>query len=205
MSVNQPSRTVEGPLQRQQRRRALVMRQLTGRPVPAPGVPDERRKSAERRLHSVSSMLYGGFRPRRRQLRRAGDHTQVLLDWHDSRVFYLAIAILLMSCADALFTLNLLAVGGEEVNVIMRSLIHDDVQSFLTAKIGLTAVSVVMLVTAAHRHVRGWFSVRSVLKSVCFGYAALLCYELYLLGWEATGVADALLRDALRWLAAVIV
>jgi hypothetical protein len=122
-----------------------------------------------------------------------------VLDWHEPRVFYIAIAILLMSCADALFTLNLLAVGGEEVNVFMRSLIRADVQAFLVAKIGLTAVSVVMLVGAAHRDVLGGVSVRSVLKCVCFAYAGLLCYELYLLGWEATGVADVLLRDVLQW------
>jgi hypothetical protein len=144
-------------------------------------------------------MLYGGFRPRRRQLRRGRDRTLVLLDWHEPRVLYIAIAILLMSCADALFTLNLLAVGGEEVNVFMRSLIRADVQAFLFAKIGLTAVSVVTLVCAAHRDVLGVFSVRSVLKAMCLAYAALLAYELYLLGWEATGVADALLRDALHW------
>jgi hypothetical protein len=181
------------------------MRQLTGRAGPAPGVPDERREPAERREHSAWSMLYGGLRPRRRQLRRVGDHARVLLDWHEPKVLYLAITILLMSCADALFTLNLLAVGGEEVNAIMRSLINEDIETFLFAKIGLTGVSVVMLVTAAHREVLGRFSVRSVLKFICLGYAALLCYELYLLGWEATGVADAMLRDALQALSAALV
>lgn len=198
------SRKTDPLAQHQARRRALLLRQLTGRPAPAPGVPEERRMATERRAQTVWSMFYGGLRPRRRRLRRAGEDTRLLLDWHEPKVLYLAITILLMSCADALFTLNLLAAGGEEVNTLMRSLIENDIRAFLLAKIGLTAISVVLLVIAANREVMGGFSVRGVLKAICLGYATLLCYELYLLGWEATGVADELQRQALHALSVAV-
>ena len=101
----------------------------------APAVPE--RRDGERRTHSFRSFTYGSFRPRRRIGRRDGDHDRIFLDWHEPRVLYLALAIVLMCCADALFTLNLMAVGAEEMNVLMGSLIASDVELFLAIKIGV--------------------------------------------------------------------
>lgn len=158
------------------------MSQLTGRRRPAPGIPAERRQWAERRNHSLRSFLYGGLRPRRRVGRRDGDHNRIFLDWHEPRVLYLALGIVLMSCADALFTLNLLAVGAEEANALMRTLIGQDVVYFLRLKIGITAVSVVLLGVAARRHFLGVVPVIRLLQLFCAGYAILVAYEAYLLG-----------------------
>jgi hypothetical protein len=147
-----------------------------------PGTPPHaaERRLNERRTHSVWSFTYGSFRPRRRQGRRHGDHERVFLDWHEPRVLYLVLAVLLMSCTDALFTLNLLASGAQEVNVIMNALITHDVQTFLAVKIGSTGLSAVLLAVVARRQFMGFFPVVRLLQLFCAGYALLLAYEVWM-------------------------
>jgi hypothetical protein len=144
-------------------------------------VPVERRNGKDRRKLSVWSVLYGGFRPRRRRGRRHEDHEQSWLDWHEPSVLYLSMAIVLLSCVDALLTLNLLAVGGEELNVFMDDMIGQGADRFLLVKIGLTSVSVILLGVAARRRFLGLFRVSRILEVTCAGYAVLICYEIYLL------------------------
>jgi hypothetical protein len=143
-----------------------------------PAIPEQRDR--ERRSHSVWSFTYGSFRPRRRVGRRDGDHQRVFLDWHEPRVLYLALAIVLMCCADALLTLNLMALGAEEMNVLMDALIAHDVERFLALKIGVTCASVVLLGVAARRHFLGVIPVFRVLQVFCAGYMVLIIWELWL-------------------------
>lgn len=150
-----------------------------GVPEIAPGVPEERRR-ADRRRPGLWSILYGGVRPRRRKTRRRGDHQQVFLDWHEPRVLFLVLGLIVLSCLDALFTLNLLHLGAEEINLVMNALIIKDVDRFVAVKIGATAVSAVLLAVAAQRHFLGLVPVVRFLELFCAGYAALIAYELYL-------------------------
>jgi hypothetical protein len=143
--------------------------------------PVERRSGKDRRTLSVWSVLYGGFRPRRRRGRRHEDHEHSWLDWHEPSVLYMSVAIVLLSCIDALFTLNLLAVGGEEINVLMDRMIGRGVDQFLLVKIGLTCMSVVLLGVAARWRFFGLFRVSRILEVTCAGYALLICYEIFLL------------------------
>ena len=158
---------------------------LRERPAEPPAYlprPDGReRRWQHRRYHSLWSFLYGGVRPRRRAGRRSTDHELIFLDWHEPRVLYLVLAILLMSCTDALFTLNLLAIGGEELNAVMDALIRTDIETFLYVKIGVTAACVMLLAFAARRHFMGRLPVVRLLQGFCAGYAALIVYEIYLL------------------------
>jgi hypothetical protein len=154
-------------------------RRLTGQ---GPGLPElaVERRINERRTHSFWSFTYGSFRPRRRNGRRQGDHERVFLDWHEPRVLYLVLAVVLMSCTDALFTLNLLAGGAQELNVIMNALITHDVRTFLAVKIGSTCLSAVLLAVVARRQFLGIFPVVRLLQVFCAGYALLLVYEVWL-------------------------
>jgi len=174
---------------RHNKARELVVRQLMGRRGPAPGLLAERR-AAERREAGLRSLAYGGVRPRRRLGRRQGDHQQVFLDWHEPRVLYLALAVLLMSCADALLTLNILEAGGREVNGLMDWLIRRDTNSFVATKIAITGVGVILLVLAVNRHFLGRVPVIQLLRAFCFGYAALLAWELFLLARLFPGLAS---------------
>ena len=71
-----------------------------------------------------------------------------------------------MCCVDALFTLNLMAVGAEEMNILMDHLISNDVERFLAIKIGVTGASVVLLGVAARRQFLGVIPVFRVLQAV---------------------------------------
>ncbi len=151
---------------------------LTGQ---VPNIPAAvERRANERRTHSFWSFTYGSFRPRRRHGRRDGDHERVFLDWHEPRVLYLVLAVVLMSCTDALFTLNLLASGAQEVNVLMNALITHDVKAFLAVKIGSTCLSAVLLAVVARRQFMGFFPVVWLLQFFCAGYALLLVYEIWM-------------------------
>lgn len=161
--------------------REWVDRLVHGRPAGALARA-ERRGSVDRRTHSLKSFAYGSFRPRRRHGRRDGDHDRIFLDWHEPRVLYLALSIVLLCAADALLTLNLLAIGAEEVNVLMRALLIHDVQVFLVIKIGVTSICVVLLAIAARRRFLGVVSVLRVLQLFCAAYGALIAYELWMFG-----------------------
>lgn len=152
----------------------------------APAIPE--RRDRDRRQHSLWSFTYGSFRPRRRRGRRDGDHERIFLDWHEPRVLYMALAIVLMCCADALFTLNLLAIGGQELNVLMGALIATDVERFLALKIGVTCASVVLLGIAARRQFLGVIPVFRVLQVFCAGYLALILWELWLFSVYVSGL-----------------
>ena len=146
----------------------------------APAEPD-RRSGDDRRRHSVHSFAYGSLRPRRRVGRRDGDERRIFLDWHEPRVLYLALAILLMSCLDALLTLNILAAGGRELNGLMDWLIRSDVFWFVAVKIGLTGLAISLLAVAVNRHLLGVLPVIHILQFTCFGYMLLMAWEAYLL------------------------
>jgi hypothetical protein len=158
-----------------------VLSQLTGGEMIAPGVLVDRRQNDGRRKRSIRSLIRGNMRPRRRLSRRHDDQNLLLLDFYEPRMIYLAIAILLLSCTDAFFTLNLLGAGAEEVNLVMKALLNRSVGSFLWVKIAMTGGSVILLVVLAQRRFMGWFRVVRVMEAACLGYAALIVYEIVLL------------------------
>ncbi len=158
----------------------LALEQLTGNKEPALSVPAERRHAVNRRGVVWRAFLYGNFRPRRRFSRREADEHHYLFDWHEPRILYLALGVLLLSCTDALFTLNLLNAGATEANTVMASMLDHSVDRFLAFKIGITALSVVILVTAARRKFFRSFIVEHLLQVFCAGYLLLICYEVYM-------------------------
>ena len=162
--------------------------------TPAAGAAPERRNRRDRRTHSLHSFAYGSLRPRRRFGRRDGDETRIFLDWHEPRVLYLALAILLMSCLDALLTLNILTAGGRELNGFMDWLIRSDVFWFLAVKIGATGVAISMLAVAVKRHLLGLIPVIRILEFIFVGYLALMAWELYLLA----GMFPSLLAEKIQ-------
>ena len=158
----------------------LVPGQLTGNKEAAPGVYAERRHAVNRRGGVFRAFLYGNFHPRRRFSQRAADEHHFLFDWHEPRILYLALGVLLLSCTDALFTLNLLNAGATEANAVMASILDQGVDRFVIVKIGITAISVVILVTTARRKFFRSFSVEHLLRVFCTVYILVICYEVYL-------------------------
>jgi hypothetical protein len=178
----QPTSSTVMHTEHQEPLEARVVEQLDGQQNPASDSLEERRlDNRDRRRMSVKSLLHGGLRPRRRQHRRDYNEQYHVIDLHDSELMWLALGIVVMSCMDALFTLNLLAVGAEEINILMRSLINADINRFLVVKIGATSISVITLVAASEYRVLGRVPVRFLLRGLFLIYFSLLVYEIVLL------------------------
>lgn len=193
--ANSCDRLDSGPDQTEDDEKAagLVLGQLTGNKGPAPGLVECRRRRVDRRRRSIGAFVYGNFRPRRRGVRRTDDHHVFLFDWHEPRVLYLALAVLLLSCTDALFTLNLLILGANEANSLMETVLAHGVDTFLAVKISMTAIAVVVLVAVARRKFMGLFRVVRLLQLICLGYMVLIAYEIWLFSVVfGIGVADGL-------------
>jgi len=135
----------------------------------------------DRRKRVLWSLVYGSIHPRRRANRRASERRYVRLDWHHPHLLYLAIAIVLLSAADAALTLNLLSLGGREVNVVMDRFIRFDHYCFAAVKMLLTGFGVIWLVSHASRRLFGLVPVSALLCLIGLGYLVLIGYELVLL------------------------
>ena len=140
----------------------------------------DRRYSINRRDGVWWPFLYGNFRPRRRGSRRQVDKHDFLFDWHEPRILFLAIGLLLLSCVDALFTLNLLELGATEANFVMASMLEQSVERFLAVKLSLTALSLMILVATARRQFFRALNVEHLMQAFFGGYLLLICYEVYM-------------------------
>jgi hypothetical protein len=140
----------------------------------------ERRRAVNRRDGFWRSLLYGNFRPRRRSSRREVDAHCYLFDWHEPRVLYLALSVFLLSCTDALFTLNLINAGAAEANTIMARMLEIGMNQFVSIKITMTGFSLIVLVFAARRNFIGPFSVENLLHIFLAVYVLLIGYEIYM-------------------------
>jgi hypothetical protein len=147
----------------------------------------EQRASAERRNRTLHALLQGNWTPRRRAGRRKTDAGFAAIDWHDSRWFAVALLIVILSCADAFFTVTLLADGAYEANPFMAALLDGSPHGFAGAKIGLTSVGVILLTVLARARAFGRVPVGLVLYAVLLGYATLVAYEYWLCDYHLLG------------------
>ena len=140
----------------------------------------DRRQTVDRRARGWHAFLYGNFRPRRRLMRRGIDEHLLLLDWYEPRLLYLTLAVLLLSCVDALFTLNLLNHGATEANIFMASALGHGMDWFLACKISITGISLVLLVAVVRRRIFRSYSVEHLLQFFFAAYLLVIAYEIYL-------------------------
>ena len=142
----------------------------------------ERRGWSDRRRRMWWSVLYGNFNPRRRRPpRRLDDMRFHILDWHASHLLAVAMAILLLSAADAFMTVTLLQGGAVELNPVMGAVVYRSTAVFTILKMGMTSAAVVFMVYLARYRFMRVVRVELVLYGVLIGYAVLLAYELRML------------------------
>jgi hypothetical protein len=140
----------------------------------------ERRARIERRRSVISALWHGNFARRRHAPRRSAERHAVVTDWFHPQWLAVAVAIMCLSCADAILTLTLISHGASEVNPFMNPLVEGSGHSFSIWKMGLTAMGVVILALLARLRVWGK-AVGTLLYAVLGGYIALVAYELFLL------------------------
>ena len=103
------------------------------------------------------------------------------VDRYADHLMVCVVGILFLGICDALFTLRILAHGGEELNWFMAILIDDSVEKFIAVKMALTSLALIMLII--HHNVRIFYTVmvRHISYTILLGYSVLIVYELYLL------------------------
>jgi hypothetical protein len=142
----------------------------------------------ERRRQSIQSLIHGARYPRRRNNRRPEDDQLFVPDSFDASLVFLGLAIIMMSMMDSFFTLNIIALGGQELNAFMNVLLENSTQAFLVVKYCITASGVVLLIALSKVRVGGFLLTRRLLEGLCCGYGCLMIYEVYLLVTHASTV-----------------
>ena len=104
-----------------------------------------------------------------------------MLDRFDSGVVSLAVALMILSILDSVFTLTLISRGGNEVNPFMNMLLHHSVWAFTGFKMLLTGIPAIVLVATGNLLLFGRYRARSILAAFVGLYFGLICYELALL------------------------
>lgn len=141
----------------------------------------DRRARPDRRHATTSPFSRFAWRGRRCGPRRGQDTANSYVDLYEARWFYVAVAVLLLSCTDAMLTLNLLQIGAYEVNPFMAWLLGINTNLFFFTKLVLTAGGVVVLVAYKNFRLFNCLKTGHVLYVILAGYALLIKYELMLL------------------------
>ena len=138
----------------------------------------DKRAEADRREFSWRTVFYGFMRSRRRDYRRTRDDEVIFLDWHHPWLFFLATGMMLLSCADAFLTLQLIDRGMIEVNPFMNAVIAHSTVLFTSTKLSMTAFGILVLVFLAKSRFLNRFRTGAFLTVFFSFYACLVCYEL---------------------------
>ncbi len=136
------------------------------------------RLSVERRRFSWRTVVYGFTLSRRHAHRRSIDSEVVFLDKHHPWLFFLSVGTMLLSCADAFLTLELLQRGMIEANPVMLAALGYGTSFFVVSKLLMTALGIFVLVFLAKAHFLNRFRTGLFLTIFFSAYACLVCYEL---------------------------
>ena len=140
--------------------------------------PLVKRHRDDRRQFGWRTVFYGFLRSRRRRMRRVADADIIFMDWHHPWLFFLAVGTMLLSCADAFFTLQLLSRGMIEANPVMDAILGHGTAWFAATKMGLTGVGIMILVFLAKARFMDRVRAGLFLTTFFTAYACLVCYEI---------------------------
>lgn len=141
-----------------------------------------RRAGGDRRHQAFKSTVYSLVKGRRISARRSEESkVGFYTDRYDLSSVLLVVFITLLSALDAFFTLNILALGGEEVNPFMAKLLEFDQQTFVIIKLIVTVFCLIIALIHINFNLFRRFSMRSILLTLVMFYLGLIGYELALL------------------------
>ena len=146
---------------------------------------DERRAAPDRRRRPtpwISRYTFLG-RGRRFRHRRLSDALRSpSVDRYEASTVVLVLTSILLSVADALFTLQLVELGAREINPLMDFFLGYGPAPFLLVKYFITGVSLLVLLVHKQRPLLGGrLRGRDVLYAVPFIYSLVILWELSLI------------------------
>jgi len=141
-------------------------------------IDEERLVQEDRRSFSWRTVALGFALSRRHVHRRDVDSDVIFLDWHHPWLFFLSVGTMLLSCADAFLTLELISKGMVEANPVMEAALSRSTSFFVATKLAMTALGIFTLVFLAKAHFLNRFRTGVFLTIFFSAYACLVCYEL---------------------------
>lgn len=143
----------------------------------------ERRQKQDRRTQKTSlanKYLLNGSRSRPR---RAEDRVKAYrTDIHGQKTMFMVILILILSIADAVFTLNILNHGARELNPIMNYFIAHGPLAFITAKYLLTSIPILIILYFKNEFLfKSKFRAKILLPVFAFQFFLVMQWHFFLL------------------------
>lgn len=142
---------------------------------------ERRLEAAGRRTYTLQTFWQSVKAPRREDMRRRSDRRFAITDHIDPAVGFMAVALMVLSLMDSVFTLTLISNGGRELNPVMDMMLQHSIGLFVSSKMLMTAMAAVVLTATSNLLVFGRFRARSVLGAAVGMYIGLIVYELMLL------------------------
>jgi hypothetical protein len=138
-----------------------------------------RDRRSGKRFQFVKQLITG----QRTNTRRSSDQNRVVyFDRYRPKLFRVIVAILVLSVADAILTVNLIGLGAVEINPIMDYYLKLGPHAFLAVKYVLTSLSVFILVIYSNSTLKnGRFPIRSFFPWIITALASVVVWEIYLM------------------------
>ena len=137
---------------------------------------ERRARTDQRRTRTKPLSLYS-LRGRRERTRRAGEEHGYYVDRYEPRYLLLIGLILVLCVLDALFTLRILELGGEELNPFMSAVLYKKPILALVIKYLGTALSVIFILVHKNFVAFGRLKVSDLMYVVLFVYLIIVAYE----------------------------
>jgi len=97
-------------------------------------------------------------------------------------LFRVIVAILVLSVADAILTVNLIGLGAVEINPVMDYYLKLGPHAFLAVKYVLTSLSLFILVIYSNSTLKnGRFPIRSVFPWIITALVSVVVWEIFLM------------------------
>lgn len=140
----------------------------------------ERRDVEDRRQRPTRVLHRHGVAGRRSLYRRKSDPFLSRNDHFEKPVWFAALAIIILSVFDYMFTLYILESGGSELNIFMDHVVQQGSVNFFISKYCLTVLAVVILLAHHQHQFFRTIRVETILYGLTLGYFCLICYEIWI-------------------------
>jgi hypothetical protein len=115
-------------------------------------------------------------------IRNRGVNMQDVATVHDPKTFAIILLIISLSILDALFTLEIISLGGTETNPIMCYYLEHGALVFFAVKYLLTSASILLVLALKERYgARFTVSVRAILAFPVIALGIVVQWEVYLI------------------------
>ncbi len=142
----------------------------------------EQRHMPDRRTRQLKAVFCSLYMARRKSTRRQEAANQPFYtDFYESWVGLTVLAIVCLSATDAMLTLQILAMGGTEVNPLMAALLNISDGAFILGKLSITVACLFIALVHINFKVLRVIPMRSILVMLLLLYCALISYQLTLL------------------------